>query len=512
MDWTRLPFGRRLENVVSGLRQCRLCLRITWAIFLAILLTEAAILIFSVRAFERDRLLEVEREALVVMRVMLRGMVRQGAAPGALQQIGPKLRENTVLIGARLHDKKGKIAGEFGALPGSFKLDSLGKGAVQKRRMDNGETMDVLWPAKKVYAPYAVAARIDTSEIAGQVCAFIWRIIGLILLITVVVTIVAMLVLERLMLRPIRSLRQGLVRVAEHPENTEAIEISALGKDELREVTLSFNVLTARLAGAFREIERQNADLAAQAKLQTELRQAAEAADHSKTLFLTNMSHELRTPLNAIIGYSEAITLETFGPLGNEKYKEYIGDIHLSGAHLLQLINDLLDMSAIEAGRLELSEGSLDVDAVIDTVVKLVQPRADAAGIDLQKRSNGALPVLIADERRVRQILLNLITNAVKFTQPGGEVSVAANGGGDRQLTITVTDDGIGMNDDDLSRALKPFGRASGGRVRETEGTGLGLPLTVELMKAHGGSLDISSQPEKGTRVSLSFPPERVVG
>lgn len=108
VDWTRLPFGRRLENVVSGLRQCRLCLRITWAIFLAILLTEAAILIFSVRAFERDRLLEVEREALVVMRVMLRGMVRQGAAPGALQQIGPKLRENTVLIGARLHDKKGK--------------------------------------------------------------------------------------------------------------------------------------------------------------------------------------------------------------------------------------------------------------------------------------------------------------------------------------------------------------------------------------------------------------------
>ncbi len=237
----------------------------------------------------------------------------------------------------------------------------------------------------------------------------------------------------------------------------------------------------------------------------------AKNADQAKTDFLAGMSHELRTPLNAIIGFAGAMMSELFGPMPNGKYEEYVHDIYRSGNHLLALINDILDISAIEADKLALNEERLDIDDIIDVVVRLILPRAEAGKIKLVRRKTEPLPSLFADERRIKQILINLLGNAVKFTREGGTVSVEGCAATDGSLSLSVTDNGIGMSPDVIALVMEPFGRADDEHVREAEGTGLGLPLTAGLVRLHGGELEIDSEPKMGTTVTVVFPPERVL-
>ena len=248
----------------------------------------------------------------------------------------------------------------------------------------------------------------------------------------------------------------------------------------------------------------------AERKMQ-EAKEQAVIANRAKSDLMANMSHELRTPLNAIIGFSATMINETFGSVGSEKNREYMDDINLSGLHLLELINDILDVSAIEAGAMDLREECISVSKVTDAAVRLIRPRAEAGQVTVTSSIDPELPHLYSDERRVKQILLNLLSNAVKFTPTGGEVSINAWANDDGSLSIAISDSGIGMDADEVELALSTFGQVDSGLDRKHEGSGLGLPLTVGLMQLHGGSLTIKSAKDRGTLVTVIFPKARVI-
>ncbi len=236
---------------------------------------------------------------------------------------------------------------------------------------------------------------------------------------------------------------------------------------------------------------------------------AAEEANLAKSRFLAGMSHELRTPLNAIIGFSDVIRQETFGPLSPPRYAGYIDDIHRSGEHLLSLINDVLDMAKVEAGKFELSPATLDLAALADRALTLVAPQAASGGIRLVREIAPGLAVT-ADDRAMRQVLVNLLSNAVKFTEAGGRVCLFAHRLDDGGLALGVEDSGVGMSKEGLATALEPFGQVQGTMMVAGNGTGLGLPIAKSLVEAHGARFCIETAPGKGTRVWSEFPPAAV--
>ena len=241
-----------------------------------------------------------------------------------------------------------------------------------------------------------------------------------------------------------------------------------------------------------------------------EMRDRAVAETEAKTRFLAGMSHELRTPLNAILGFSEMITDQTYGPIGHAKYLDYAADIHYSGTHLLGIVNELLQLSKIESGMLELQEGDVALAACIAESVRLVQDRARGACISLDTDLSEESATLYADGRLVRQMLLNLLSNALKFTPAGGRVMLRACRERGRGLTIAVSDTGVGIPPDDIDKAMEPFGQLENAVTREGTGTGLGLPLVKSMIELHGGRFRLESAPGAGTTVTLYFPPERV--
>jgi signal transduction histidine kinase len=233
-------------------------------------------------------------------------------------------------------------------------------------------------------------------------------------------------------------------------------------------------------------------------------------ANRTKTEFLATVSHELRTPLNAIIGFSEVMESQLFGPLGNERYASYVADIHASGQHLLALINDILDVSKSEAGKLDLTPEEFDLATAIGAMLRLVEERARQQKLTVSVVLPDTLPKIFADLQRVKQVALNLLSNAVKFTPAGGRVEVTGGLDSQDNLFFRVSDTGIGIRREDIEKCLSPFGQVDSRLARKYEGTGLGLPLSVRLVELHGGRLAIDSAPGRGTTVTVTFPRERV--
>ncbi|HEY9080245.1 PAS domain S-box protein [Magnetovibrio sp.] len=241
-----------------------------------------------------------------------------------------------------------------------------------------------------------------------------------------------------------------------------------------------------------------------------EAKERAEIASRVKTEFLANMSHELRTPLNAIIGFSDVMLSGLFGGL-EPRYQEYIENIRDSGSHLLAVINDILDVSRIEAGRMDLRPERISIAELIESATRLIRDRATEAGLSMNRRVPKDLPDLMVDSQRIKQVLLNILSNAVKFTPEGGKVTVKANLSKSNELTISVSDTGIGMSEAEIATALTPFGQVDSKLARKFDGTGLGLPLTKSFVELHGGILSIKSTPKQGTTVSVRFPTDRLV-
>jgi PAS domain S-box-containing protein len=252
-------------------------------------------------------------------------------------------------------------------------------------------------------------------------------------------------------------------------------------------------------------------DITAAKRAEAALKEAivkACSANEAKSAFLANMSHELRTPLNAILGFCELMLLETLGPLGHERYNGYLKDIHFSANHLLQLIEDVLDLSKAEAHRVDLDEQPVDVEATAAAAVRLLAERARRGGVHIELAAAADLPAIRADERRLRQVLLNLLSNAVKFTPAGGTVRLAAERTPAGGILLSVSDTGIGIAPEDLARVFQPFVQLD--RERRQEGTGLGLVLCKKLVELHDGTIALNSRVGAGTTVEIRLPHARV--
>ena len=268
---------------------------------------------------------------------------------------------------------------------------------------------------------------------------------------------------------------------------------------------------TAELSATNAALEQEVAERKRAVQDARAARDQAEVANRAKSQFLAMVSHELRTPLNAIIGFSEILSNQTFGKIGNKRYLEYANDIQDSGTHLLSLINDILDLSKIEANETTLTEDTVDVSETVAAAVRLIKDKATAAGLEIGSDLAKPLPALKADNRAVKQILINLLFNAVKFTPEGGRVTIAARVLPNGCFEISVTDTGIGIAAEHLAMVMQPFSQVDNSLARRYEGTGLGLPLSKKFAELHGGTLELESELGQGTVARIRFPKERVL-
>jgi signal transduction histidine kinase len=273
--------------------------------------------------------------------------------------------------------------------------------------------------------------------------------------------------------------------------------------EKVREEHRALLAITEELARERIKLRKTNSELVL-------ARRRAEAANQAKSAFLANMSHELRTPLNAILGFSEIIRDKIFGN-DADRYADYAADIHRSGFHLLNIVSDILDITRIEAGKLEVREEKVKLGAIFAESLRAVTQQAVKAGVLLTPAVPDIGATISGDKTKLIQIVINLLSNAIKFTPQGGSVAVSAARDGDGGLMVTIRDTGIGMSNHEVRDALEVFRQVDNGVGRRYEGTGLGLPLALKLMELHGGSLTIDSVPQRGTAVTLHFPSERIV-
>lgn len=338
------------------------------------------------------------------------------------------------------------------------------------------------------------------QRIAGHKVAMFWTIFVAIL----TIAIILYLLIRRFIDAPLRTMVSSIQTISDGDLNTQ---VPVTSDDEIGVLAENFNLMTTKLRISQERLKQWAEELATEVRRQTEdLRNANDQlkkADQMKSEFLANMSHELRTPLNAVIGFSEVLSDRVFGDI-NDKQAKYIDNIHTSGKHLLRLINDILDLSKVEAGRMELYLEEFPLEKAVYEVQNIIKPLAAKKSIPVEVEISGS-PFICADEGKLKQIMYNLLSNAVKFTPDNGKISIAASSS-DSEVSITVTDTGIGIKDEDINKIFKEFYQVDSSYARKYEGTGLGLALTKRFTELMGGTISVESTEGVGSRFTITLP------
>lgn len=600
--------GGRWSSVIHSWLNCRLCRRIAAFVLASVVVVEAAILLPSIHSYERDLLRRLEH----VGRLQVISAYRANAH-GTLDDLtlrGRLMLSPGGMLGGALYLSDGRQIGSFGEIP-----ERPASGPPS--RSQDGFRYDVAWSPTETGLPFTVVGRLDSSWIPPEVTAFVWRILGLILLLSTVVWTTTMAIVGYSVLRPVLALRTSLDRARSDPAHADLYAIQPTSNDGLGDTIRDVNALYTRVARTYREelsafnamaeraeyaivafdalgrvtyanpsclalcgyrcLDELNladmprvdfgdgrsdttipvslsggsyskeadlvgyggrrtpcivsasqisddvagpfhyyaslldvSDLRAARDRLAEQNRALASANRAKSDFLASMSHELRTPLNAVIGFSEIMIAELKGPLGAPAYRGYALDILASGRHLLNLVTDVLDLVRIDAAAMPLNETEVDVGRLLRSVTRAGEAIAREKDVRITCSLPSGTPCVLADERRLRQILLNLVSNAIKFSGSAGTVAVEARLI-DKAMVLSVRDDGIGIAEADIPRALQPFTQLEGPLSRQYEGAGLGLALARALAELHGASLGIDSQVGLGTTVTVSLPAHRTM-
>ncbi|WP_420406028.1 ATP-binding protein [Nisaea sp.] len=443
--------------------------------------------------------------------------------PGTAGQILSALKARPEVLGVAVRHADGSPFAEHGAMPSGSQLEVA---AGEESHAFFQDHLTVVTPVILDGEPVGSVEMVTSLDnLRDERNALV----GIAAVITVISALIALglsVALQRLLVRPITHLADVMSRVkSERAYGQRAVRET---NDELGELISGFNEMLERIEAQHKELSVYRAHLEklvqertgqleeANEQLQGTIialrrsRDELEAANLTKTTFMANMSHELRTPLNAIIGFSEVMSRQVFGPLGSERYEGYAEDISRSGSHLLGIIGQILDMTRLEAGKMEIEFQVTDLKGLFDEALTIAGPALEEKEIDLKLTfPDGPLPDLSCDSVRIRQVIINLLSNAAKFTDRHGRVSISVEINGD--LFIRITDTGIGIAEEYLERVLTPFAQVEKAYARENHGAGLGLSLSKGLVEQHGGTLAISSTLDVGTTVTICLPAERLV-
>ena len=624
-----MPFGFPSLSQARELLNCRLCRRVMLLVCLSILAVEVAFLPPSYLK-RQDELREHQEMQVLLTTKSALGWYEQHTPREMLAHTW-NIFENVTVAGIAVYAENGILLANRGLNPdlkpqrdATERALARNEDPTLRRFSDNGD-YEILWPPEVSGLPFTVVARLNTDGISAELTAYMLRVGGLILILSLAVSMATGAVIGRSVLSPILEIHKNLTAAHNDPTNAERYKIDIKAKDEIGETVTALNALLERLSairrshvyerekrfqdfvasssdwfwemdenlrfcffsdrytdvtgvaenalmgktreetgipgvdpdvweqhlrdlhahrpfrnfihprrrptgetvwlsingtpwfdeeGDFRGYRGTGRDITDQMSTQEALRTAkeeAEAANRTKSEFLANISHELRTPLNAIIGFSEIMLASEPAQGANPRHRGYLEDIHNSGQHLLSLINDILDLSKIEAGADELDEEAVNAADLARAVLRVVRQRAETSGVAIEWSGAMNLPLLYADERKMKQALLNLMTNAIKFTPSGGKVRLTVNCTAEGEFVFEVADNGIGMAPEEIPTALRQFGQIDSALNRKYEGTGLGLPLTRALVELHGGRLEVDSALGEGTRVAIHLPAGRTV-